>query len=314
MKINSLLLVIMTLLSIRAMAQADITVDASYIPCDNTIVIHLVNNTDNQMRIYNSNEVTSWSIIQFSLKDKVGKEISLRDAVFYEGVDYQRIVNINPHSTKTTKYPLKFLCPSSRNVSEIYSVDASCFIDYSIPEQKRFGSLHKVLSIKTKQDTMIYRDDIRDENKQFIIGQSIRAMAQADITVDASYIQCDSTIVIQLVNNTDKPMRIFNNFGGGTSGSMIQFHLKDKTDKDISMYEAVFYEGVDYQRIVDINSNSTKTIKYPLKFLCPSSRNVSEIYSVDANCFIRYSIPEKNISAYLDKVLSIKTKQDLMIY
>ena len=296
------------------MAQADITVDASYIPCDNTIVIHLVNNTDNQMRIYNSNEVTSWSIIQFSLKDKVGKEISLRDAVFYEGVDYQRIVNINPHSTKTTKYPLKFLCPSSRNVSEIYSVDASCFIDYSIPEQKRFGSLHKVLSIKTKQDTMIYRDDIRDENKQFIIGQSIRAMAQADITVDASYIQCDSTIVIQLVNNTDKPMRIFNNFGGGTSGSMIQFHLKDKTDKEISMYEAVFYEGVDYQRIVDINSNSTKTIKYPLKFLCPSSRNVSEIYSVDANCFIRYSIPEKNISAYLDKVLSIKTKQDLMIY
>ena len=143
---------------------------------------------------------------------------------------------------------------------------------------------------------------------------SIRAMAQADITVDASYLPSDSTIVIYLVNNTDKPMRIFNNFGGGTSGSMIQFHLKDKTDKEISMYEAVFYEGVDYQRIVDINSNSTKTIKYPLKFLCPSSRNVSEIYSVDANCFIRYSIPEKNISAYLDKVLSIKTKQDLMIY
>ena len=156
MKINSLLLVIMTLLSIRAMAQADITVDASYIPCDNTIVIHLVNNTDNQMRIYNSNEVTSWSIIQFSLKDKVGKEISLRDAVFYEGVDYQRIVNINPHSTKTTKYPLKFLCPSSRNVSEIYSVDANCFIRYSIPEKNISAYLDKVLSIKTKQDLMIY--------------------------------------------------------------------------------------------------------------------------------------------------------------
>ena len=156
MKINSLLLVIMTLLSIRAMAQADITVDASYIPCDNTIVIHLVNNTDNQMRIYNSNEVTSWSIIQFSLKDKVGKEISLRDAVFYEGVDYQRFVDINPHSTKTIKYPLKFFCPSSRSVSEIYSVDASCFIDYIIPEQEKIGSLHKVLSIKTKQDLMIY--------------------------------------------------------------------------------------------------------------------------------------------------------------
>ena len=311
MKINSLLLVIMTLLSIRAMAQEDITVDASYIPCDSTIVIHLVNNTDNQMRIFNNfGGGTSGSMIQFHLKDKAGKEISMYEAVFYEGVDYQRIVDINSHSTKTIKYPLKFLCPSSRNVSEIYSVDANYFIRYSIPEKNISAYLDKVLSIKTKLDTIIYRD----ENKQFIIGQSIRAMAQADITVDASYIQCDSTIVIQLVNNTDKPMRIFNNFGGGTSGSMIQFHLKDKAGKEISMYEAVFYEGVDYQRIVDINSHSTKTIKYPLKFLCPSSRNVSEIYSVDANCFIRYSIPEKNISAYLDKVLSIKTKQDLMIY
>lgn len=121
---------------------------------------------------------------------------------------------------------------------------------------------------------------------------SIRAMAQEDITVDASYIPCDSTIVIHLVNNTDNQMRIFNNFGGGTSGSMIQFHLKDKAGKEISMYEAVFYEGVDYQRIVHIHSHSTKTIKYPLKFLCPSSRSVSEIYSIDASCFVNYSIPE----------------------
>ena len=143
---------------------------------------------------------------------------------------------------------------------------------------------------------------------------SIRAMAQADITVDASYLPSDSTIVIYLVNNTDKPMRIFNNFGGGTSGSMIQFHLKDKTDKEISMYEAVFYEGVDYQHFVDINPHSTKTIKYPLKFFCPSSRSVSEIYSVDASCFVNYSIPEQKIFDNIDKVLSIKTKQDLMLY
>ena len=310
MKINSLLLVIMTLLSIRAMAQADITVDASYIPCDNTIVIHLVNNTDNQMRIYNSNEVTSWSIIQFSLKDKVGKEISLRDAVFYEGVDYQRIVNINPHSTKTTKYPLKFLCPSSRNVSEIYSVDANYFIRYSIPEKNISAYLDKVLSIKTKLDTIIYRD----ENKQFIIGQSIKAMTQADITVDAFYLPSDSTIVIHLGNNTDKLIRIRNDYGGTSSGSIIELHLKDKANKEISMYQAVFYEGVDYQHFVDINPHSTKTIKYPLKFFCPSSRSVSEIYSVDASCFIDYIIPEQEKIGSLHKVLSIKTKQDLMIY
>jgi hypothetical protein len=137
---------------------------------------------------------------------------------------------------------------------------------------------------------------------------SIRAMAQEDITVDASYLTSDSTIVIHLINNTDTPMRIRNDFGGTSSGSIIELHLKDKANKEISMYQAVFYEGVDYQRIVDINSHSTKTIKYPLKFLCPSSRNVSEIYSVDANYFIRYSIPEKNIYNRFNKVLSIKTK------
>ena len=156
MKTKSLLWVIMTLLSIKTMAQEDITVDASYLTSDSTILIHLVNNTDNQMRIYNSDEGTTGSFIQFSLKDKNGKEISLRTVVYYEGVDYQRIVNISPHSTKTIKYPLKFLCPSSRSVSEIYSIDDSCFVNYSIPEQKRFDNIDKVLSIKTKQDLMIY--------------------------------------------------------------------------------------------------------------------------------------------------------------
>ena len=311
MKINSLLLVIMTLLSIRAMAQEDITVDASYIPCDSTIVIHLVNNTDNQMRIFNNfGGGTSGSMIQFHLKDKAGKEISMYEAVFYEGVDYQRIVDINSHSTKTIKYPLKFLCPSSRNVSEIYSVDANYFIRYSIPEKNISAYLDKVLSIKTKLDTIIYRD----ENKQFIIGQSIKAMTQADITVDAFYLPCDSTIVIHLGNNTDKLIRIRNDYGGTSSGSIIELHLKDKANKEISMYQAVFYEGVDYQHFVDINPHSTKTIKYPLKFFCPSSRSVSEIYSVDASCFIDYIIPEQEKIGSLHKILSIKTKQDLMIY
>ena len=157
MKTKSLLLVIMTLLSIRAMAQEDITVDASYLTSDSTIVIHLINNTDTPMRIRNDfGGTSSGSIIELHLKDKANKEISMYQAVFYEGVDYQHFVDINPHSTKTIKYPLKFFCPSSRSVSEIYSVDASCFIDYIIPEQEKIGSLHKVLSIKTKQDLMIY--------------------------------------------------------------------------------------------------------------------------------------------------------------
>lgn len=80
------------------------------------------------------------------------------------------------------------------------------------------------------------------------------------------------------------------------------------------MYEAVFYEGVNYQQFVDISPRSAKTIKFTLKSLAPSSRNVSEIYSVDASCFISYLIPEKNISEKIHKVLTINTKQDLMIY
>lgn len=292
------------------MAQEDITVDASYLPCDSTIQIHLGNNTDKLIRISNDYGGTaSGSIIELHLKDKANKETSMYQAVFYEGVDYQHFVDINPHSTKTIKYPLKFFCPSSRSVSEIYSVDASCFIDYIIPEQEKIGSLHKVLSIKTKLDTIIYRD----ENKQFIIGQSIRAMAQADITVDASYLPYESTILIHLVNNTDNQMRIYNS-DEGTTGSFIQFSLKDKNGKEISLRTVVYYEGVDYQRIVNISPHSTKTIKYPLKFLCPSSRSVSEIYSIDASCFVNYSIPEQKIFDNIDKVLSIKTKQDLMIY
>ena len=48
--------------------------------------------------------------------------------------------------------------------------------------------------------------------------------------------------------------------------------------------------------------------------MAPSSRNVSEIYSVDASCFIGYSIQGKDVYEYFDKVLTIHTKQDLMIY
>lgn len=140
----------------------------------------------------------------------------------------------------------------------------------------------------------------------------IGLMAQPNFTISASYSPYDYTMSIHLVNNTDKPMRIRNNFGGGTSGSYVQFILKDKAGKEITVYDAVFYEGVNYQRFVDISPRSSKTIRYPLQFLVPSSRNVSEIYSVDASCFISYSIPEKNIYENIHKVLTINAKQDLM--
>jgi hypothetical protein len=85
-------------------------------------------------------------------------------------------------------------------------------------------------------------------------------MTQADITVDAFYLPCDSTIVIHLGNNTDKLIRIRNDYGGTSSGSIIELHLKDKANKEISMYQAVFYEGVDYQHFVDINHTPPKRL------------------------------------------------------
>ena len=137
--------------------------------------------------------------------------------------------------------------------------------------------------------------------------------AQSDFDISSSYLPYENMILLHLANNTDKPMRVRNNWGGGTSGSFVQFILKDKAGKEISVYEAVFGEGVNYQHFVDISPRSAITTKYPLRSLTPSSRNVSEVYSVEARCYIRYLISGKNEYDYFDKILTIDTKQDLMI-
>ena len=146
MKIKNLLLLIIALMPMELMAQSDIGLSVSYLPSDTTILIHIANNADKTMRIRNDDG----SLVQFHLKDKAGKEISLYDAAFFEGIDYQRFIDINPHSTKTFRYRLKFLCPSSHSATDVYSVDVSCFMNYSIPEKELYEFFHKVLSVKTK--------------------------------------------------------------------------------------------------------------------------------------------------------------------
>lgn len=148
MKIKNLLLLIIALMPMELMAQSDIGLSVSYLPSDTTILIHIANNADKTMRIRNDDG--SGSLVQFHLKDKAGKEISLYDAAFFEGIDYQRFIDINPHSTKTFRYRLKFLCPSSHSATDVYSVDVSCFMNYSIPEKELYEFFHKVLSVKTK--------------------------------------------------------------------------------------------------------------------------------------------------------------------
>ena len=137
--------------------------------------------------------------------------------------------------------------------------------------------------------------------------------AQSDFDISSSYLPYENKILLHLANNADKPMRVRNNWGGGTSGSHVQFLLKDKAGKEITVYTAVFLEGVDYQRFVDIAPHSSKTIKYPLRALTPSGRDLSDVHTVEARCFISYFIPEKNIYDRFHKILSINTKLDLMI-
>lgn len=85
--------------------------------------------------------------------------------------------------------------------------------------------------------------------------------AQSDFDISSTYLPYESTILIHLANNTDKPMRVRNNWGGGTSGSYVVFLLKDKAGKKISEYPAVFGEGVNYQHFVDISPRSAITTK-----------------------------------------------------
>ena len=272
MKTKSLLWVIMTLLSIKTMAQADITVDASYLPYESTILIHLVNNTDNQMRIYNSDEGTTGSFIQFSLKDKNGKEISLRTVVYYEGVDYQRIVNISPHSTKTIKYPLKFLCPSSRSVSEIYSIDASCFVNYSIPERKRFDNIDKVLSIKTQQDLMIYR----------------------------GYDSYAKRIMITLSNTSDHEMIVHN------GGTYIQFRFLNQQRTILSARDFPFIlresRATPYK--IKIAPHSSAELAYQLGDIGTGLAE-AEIAMIEIDCSAIYDIPAQNLTNQSSKRVCI---------
>ena len=95
MKIKNLLLLIIALMPMELMAQSDIGLSVSYLPSDTTILIHIANNADKTMRIRNDDGSGSGSLVQFHLKDKAGKEISLYDAAFFEGIYYQRFIDIN---------------------------------------------------------------------------------------------------------------------------------------------------------------------------------------------------------------------------
>ena len=264
MKIKNLLLIIIVLLPMGLMAQPEIILGATYLPYENTILIHVVNSTDKSIRIRNSYGASSGSLIQFSLMDKAGKRISLYDAVFYEGIDYQRFVSINPRSTKTFRFPLKYMCPSSHSLADVYSVDASCFINYSIPEEERFEFIHKVLPIKTKQDLMIH----------------------------SMYDSHNQNMMIVLYNTSDYEIAVRN------SGTAIKFGFLDQQGTRLATrnYPFRLQESGSVLNIIKVAPRSEVRLTYLFSYISNGLAEQSRVTTIEASCSALYDIPSQNIT------------------
>lgn len=262
MKINSLLFVIVALLPMGLMAQSDITLGATYLPYESTILIHVVNSANKSMRIRNSYGASSGSLIQFHLKDKAGKEISLYDAVFYEGIDYQRFVSINPRSTKTFRFLLRHLCPSNHSPADVYSVDASCFINYSIPEEERFEFIHKVLPIKTKQDLMIY----------------------------SGYDSYNKNIMITLLNESGYEMTVHN------SSAVVQFVFLDQKGLKLGTRTSSLSYSGSIPSSIKIAPHSSKVLSCSFVNMIKGELDESDIMAVEMNCRLTYDIPDQKVT------------------
>lgn len=264
MKIKSLLFVIIALLPVGLMAQSDIILGATYLPYESAILIHVVNSTNKSMRIRNSYGASSGSLIQFHLKDKAGKEISLYDVIFYEGIDYQRFVSISPRSTKTFRFLLKDLCPSNHSPADVYSVDASCFINYSIPEEERFEFIHKVLPIKTKQYLMIH----------------------------SMYDSHNQDMMIVLYNTSDYEIAVRN------SGTAIKFNFLDQQGTRLATRNFPFRlrGSGSVPNIIKVAPHSEVRLTYLFSYISNGLAEQSRVTTIEANCSALYDIPSQNIT------------------
>lgn len=276
MKTKYLLLAILTLLPVGLTAQSDFSISSTYLPNESMILLHLVNNTDKPMRIRNRFlDTGSGSFVQFHLKDKAGKEISVYDAVFGEGVNYQHFVDINPRSAKTIKYPLRSLTPSSRDVSEVYSVDASCFIRYLISGKNEYDYFDKILTIDTKQDLMI----------------------------DPGYDSHAQNMIVFLKNTSDYEMKIRN------SGSAVKLGLLSQEGTEFATNSYSFLiKGTGAPDVIRIAPNSEVRLDYDLSQLSAGLADPSQV-SVEVKFSAYYDIPAKNIAnAFSGRTYKFKIK------
>lgn len=264
MKIENLLIALIGFFPASIIAQSDFDISATYSPYEYMVYIHLVNNTDKPMQIRNRfGDTGSGSFVQFFLKDKTGKEITVYDAGFLEGVNYQRFVDISPRSSKTIKYPLRALCPSSRNVSDVYSVDASCFISYYIQGRDAFEYFHKVLSINTKQDLMIY----------------------------SGYDSYAKNMIITLKNTSDHEISVRN------PTSAVKFELLNQQGVKFATRSYPFLiKGSGAPNIIKIAPKSEVRLDYSFSQFAAGIADPSQVASVEAHFSAYYDIPAKNVT------------------
>lgn len=264
MKTKHLLLAFISLLALSAKAQKGLALNAEYQPDEATIAISLTNQTDELIKLYNSyNRITSGSFVQFFLKDKKDKEISDYETVFYKGVDYQRIVEISPRSTYTFQYPLKNLYRSSRNISEIHSVEARCFIDYSFPKRKVFEHFFETLTIKTTQD----------------------------LTIQHMYDSHYQSMGFRFRNNTDREISVRN------FASKIDFTILNQKGERLGkrMFPLLLKDTRTAPNVIKIAPKTDVRFTYTIKSIS-AGIPFQEITTIQAECLAIYDIPANKVS------------------
>lgn len=133
--------------------------------------------------------------------------------------------------------------------------------------------------------------------------------------VNSSYNSDDRSIWIIVTNPTDKAMVIHNNLhpnGGSNSEPVFRF---DNEAKQILGYRReVFPLNGEYKQNIKINPYSNMIFKYSLENIYRGVTGKEAIKSVNIDCYIKYSIPEKNISGNsLRKEFNIRTTPDLSV-
>lgn len=277
MKAKALFFALSVLLPIKLLAQTGIGLYSTYDAYSEMISINIVNTTDKIMNIRNDNGTGHGSLISFHIKDKADETISHYNVAFFETAEYQRVISINPHSTKTFKYKLNNLLPLTISTG-VYTVDANCFIRYAIPGIQAWTSFNRTLSIKiTKLDLKIYT---YNDNQHY---QDVKITLQNLI---------NDEIIIR--NSNSHAQFTFLSEKGEVLGNSSYSFVMGKTDRPATF---------------NIKPHTVVDLQYQFTEISKNITRQSEITYIKVNCTVLYGIPTQNkTSCYTQKDYTIKIK------